>query len=162
VLATLLLGAGAGSTAAARLGAAAARRVLIALPALVVALAIASPALFTATLGWSLPLRVAVAALLLVPAGFAMGIPFSTGMLRFAGGSRAWFWAVNGAASVVASVFSLAISMTAGFQATMFVGAALYLAASGLVGGDADAAGLRAGAAAPATGAGEANRGAVA
>src|SRR6266542_274259 len=83
VLATLLLGAGLGSFAAARVEAKTVRRVVISLP-------------------------VVVSALLLGPAGFAMGFPFPIGMHAFGDQPGAWFWAVNGAASVLATVFSLA------------------------------------------------------
>jgi hypothetical protein len=136
VLATLLLGAGLGSSAAAHAGAAAVRRVLAVLPVLVVALALSSPPLFTATLGWSFPARVALSALLLAPAGFAMGFAFPSGMQAFGQRNGAWFWAVNGAASVLASVFSLAFAIVAGFFATAIVGAAFYAVAYMLIRGE--------------------------
>jgi hypothetical protein len=133
VLATLLLGAGGGAAFASRLDPDAVRRFLVAVPAIVVTLAFASRPLFAATLGWSFPLRVALTGMLLLPAGFAMGLPFPSGMQAFGQSDRAWFWAVNGAASVLASVFSLAFAIAVGFFATTIVGAAFYLAAYGLM-----------------------------
>src|SRR5262249_11345087 len=92
----------------------------------------ASP-LFAATLGWPFAARIAVSALLLGPLGFAMGFPFPSGFSAFGQHNRAWFWAVNGAASVLASVFSLAFAIVAGFFATAVVGAGFYAIAYLLV-----------------------------
>jgi hypothetical protein len=89
--------------------------------------------LFTATLGWPLAARVATAAGLLVPAGVAMGFPFPLGMQRFGAASRAWFWALNGVAGVLASVLSLALSMEIGFSRVAALGAALYFVAWALL-----------------------------
>jgi hypothetical protein len=71
--------------------------------------------------------------MLLGPAGFAMGFPFPIGMLAFGAHRGACLLAVNGAASVLASVFSLALAIVAGFFMTAVVGAALYAAAYLLV-----------------------------
>jgi hypothetical protein len=45
---------------------------------------------------------------------------------------RAWYWAMNGMASVLATVLSLVSAMTIGFVGTMAIGAAAY-ALAGLV-----------------------------
>ncbi|MBM3328987.1 MAG: hypothetical protein FJY67_05880 [Calditrichaeota bacterium] len=66
--------------------------------------------------------RVALIVLLLLPLGFAMGIPLPAGMQFAAPGGPstiAWCWAVNGAASVVASPFAVALSMGQGFRVSL-------------------------------------------
>jgi hypothetical protein len=47
-------------------------------------------------------------------------------MLRFGDTNKPWFWAVNGAFGVVASVMSLALSMEFGFQAVGQLSAGIY------------------------------------
>jgi hypothetical protein len=126
VLAAMLLGAGAGSMAAGRISAGAARMLLIALPVLVIAInALVSPVV-SATLGAAFPVRVALTLAMLLPPSFLMGLPFPLGMVRFGEPNKPWFWAMNGAFSVVASVSSVALSMAVGYTAVALVGAAVY------------------------------------
>jgi len=128
-LASLLLGAGIGSMTSIRVGLERAQRFGVALPlALGLANLLLTPVIQN-TLGSPLALRVALAALLLAPAGFLMGFCFPLGMLRFGDESKAWFWALNGAAGVLASVGSLALCMELGFANVAFIGVAAYLAA---------------------------------
>jgi len=128
-LACLLLGAGAGSMTASRIGVAGGLRFGALLPLGLVAVnAVLSP-VFSATLGFVLPRRIFVAALLLVPAGFMLGFCFPLGMLRFGDDRKAWFWALNGAAGVLASVASLALFMVLGFTRVAYVGAGVYVLA---------------------------------
>jgi len=129
VLAALLLGAGAGSFAAARVDHAAVRRYGLALPALLLALNLALGPVFSATLGLGFAARVALSVLLLAPAGFVMGFPFAVGMAAFGDVHKPWFWAMNGSASVLASVCSLALSMMAGFSTAAVLGVISYAAA---------------------------------
>ena len=70
--------------------------------------------------------KLALTVCFLLPAGVLMGFAFPTGMVTFGEANKAWFWAVNGAASVLASVSSLALSMTFGFEAVALAGVALY------------------------------------
>jgi hypothetical protein len=127
VLATLLLGAGLGSTLAAR--APVGRVASFVLPLGVVLVDVGLEAVFTGTLGWDLAARVGVSVLALAPLGFLMGFAFPLGMIRFGDGNRAWFWAMNGTVSVLASVSSLALAMVFGFSGVILVGAALYASA---------------------------------
>lgn len=126
VLAALLLGAGAGSFAAARFDQAVIRRYGLALPVLLLLLNFALAPVFDATLGLGFGLRVAISVVLLAPAGFVMGFPFATGMTAFGDAHKPWFWAMNGSASVLASVCSLAVSMLAGFSRAALFGIAFY------------------------------------
>ncbi len=77
--------------------------------------------------------RICVALLFLLPLGFFMGLPFPFGMsignAAFKGHTP-WFWAVNGAASVVASVLSVCLSITWGFTATIGAGLVAYIFAT--------------------------------
>ena len=126
VLAALLLGAGAGSFVAARVDHAAVRRYGLALPAFVLALNFALGPVFDATLGLGFGVRVLLSVLLLAPAGFVMGFPFAAGMTAFGDAHKPWFWAMNGSASVLASVSSLAVSMMAGFSRAATLGVICY------------------------------------
>lgn len=63
-----------------------------------------------------------------------MGFAFPVGMMLFGEGKKPWFWAVNGAASVMGSVVSLACSLMFGFVFTIVCGVAIYLAACLLFG----------------------------
>jgi len=69
----------------------------------------------SALAGMSTPLRVAVALALLAPAGFFMGMAFPTLMLIATARrprSCAWFWGINGGASICASVLAVMVSTT--------------------------------------------------
>jgi len=128
-LPSLLLGAGAGSSLAARIGLRRGAHLGFLLPAAVAGLNAALAPVFEATLGWPLAARVGTSAALLVPVGFLMGFPFPLGMVRFGGTSTPWYWALNGVAGVLASVLSLALSMEIGFSRVAFLGAAFYVSA---------------------------------
>jgi hypothetical protein len=129
VLTALLLGAGIGSMAASRVDPADVRRWGLLLPLVLVGINLTLGPTFQATLGWSFEARVALSVALLAPAGLLMGFPFASGMIAFPDEHKPWFWAMNGAASVLASVFSLALSMMAGFTAAALLGAVFYVGA---------------------------------
>jgi hypothetical protein len=129
VLACLLLGAGIGSLWSSRLEVRALQRYGVALPIAVAALNVVLPSLFEAALAWPFFVRVVVASLVLTPMGVPMGLFFPLGMRRFAEENKAWFWAVNGAFGVLASVLSLALAMQLGFGNVTWIGVATYLAA---------------------------------
>jgi hypothetical protein len=76
--------------------------------------------------------RVVVTALLIAPLGFFMGMPFPKGALRV-GELVDWGFAVNGAASVLGATLIVFVAFTYGFTAALLAGAALYLAAFGLI-----------------------------
>ena len=100
----------------------------------------------TATLGADIRIRCLLTMLMLLPLGFALGIPFPTGLRAV--GRRAekfvpWMWGVNGLMSVVGSVGAMVIAKFWGFHATQLAGWAVYgivciLAASGALFGTAD------------------------
>jgi hypothetical protein len=69
-----------------------------------------------------------------------MGAPFPLGMMlasatdRDPQSIRAWYWAMNGMASVLATVLALVSAMTIGFVGTVALGAAVYAIAGSVLG----------------------------
>ena len=86
----------------------------------------------TALAGASTALRLIVALALLAPAGFFMGMAFPT-LMRIATARRpqasAWFWGINGGASICASVLAVMVSTTWGISAAWWSGVACYVLA---------------------------------
>ena len=70
---------------------------------------------------------------LLVPLGLLMGTAFPLGHAPCPSAHRRpltpWLWGINGATSVCASVFAVALSITGGISATLWVEFACYLVA---------------------------------
>ena len=76
--------------------------------------------------------KVLVAVVLIAPLGWAMGIPLPAGITTAgtrSAGTVAWCWALNGAASVVASAMAVAIAMTDGFSTVLSVSLICYVMA---------------------------------
>ena len=115
---------------------AALRRVAPLMAALLVLLAVfgvITPGLTQAARAWPMVQRILLATALLVPMAFLMGTPFPIGMKLVSRASRsptAWYWGINGAMSVVASVGAMAVTLTAGITATFFAGVGCYLVAA--------------------------------
>jgi spermidine synthase len=77
----------------------------------------------------STPMRIAISVAILAPLGLFMGMAFPIGMARAMREKPAlapWLWAINGAASVCASVLAVVIALGAGISAAFWVGAACY------------------------------------
>lgn len=90
----------------------------------------ALPAVFERMAAQPLTGRVAVALAALLPAGFLMGFGFPTGMAlveRIDKEPTPWFWGINGATGVLASVIALMVGMAFGINVTMILAAACYL-----------------------------------
>lgn len=120
------------------------RRLRLLLPALVVLLVVYRLVLgpvLELFLPYPLPVRVAVTALLMFPAGFLMGMPFPTALRTLGGGLEKLipaFWSVNGVTSIAGSVLTMVIAKFAGYGTALLVGAGCYAVAwivSGVVGG---------------------------
>ncbi len=97
------------------------------------------PARLAGLVGLPFADRLLISALLLVPLGFVMGMPFPTG-LRAISSSRVssslsadntveWAWAMNAAASVLGSVLAMVIAIQFGLSATLACGAMAYASA---------------------------------
>ncbi|HZR66173.1 MAG TPA: class I SAM-dependent methyltransferase [Terriglobales bacterium] len=133
----MLLASGAGSVLS-RKWLAEPRRVWIPLLAIVLALAFyvqVLPSILNRLVGVSFVEKLGVSALLLVPLGLAMGMPFPAG-LRLLDIHRAqttnsieWAWAMNAASSVLGSVLAICIAIEYGLNITLACGAATYLLA---------------------------------
>jgi len=105
---------------------------LLGVTALVTALAFLAPVINEIGIPWPLPIKVAVTVLLIVPVGFAMGMPFPTGLTRlehFHHPSVRWAWALNAASSVLGSASAIFFAIYMGLRETLLVGGLLYLLA---------------------------------
>jgi hypothetical protein len=84
--------------------------------------------------GVALPfgVKVLISVLLIVPLGFAMGMPFPSGLSRLQEimpqGVR-WAWAINAAASVLGSAGAIVIAIYFGLENTLIVGGLFYIGA---------------------------------
>ncbi len=130
-LGALLLGAGVGSALAPRVPTARATTALLVVPVVVaVTTQLLIGPVARATEHWSLGARIALTAAAVFAAGVAMGVPFPLGMSRFDDRDRSWYWAVNGAAGVLASVLALGLSLIAGLSSVMMIALACYALAA--------------------------------
>jgi hypothetical protein len=77
----------------------------------------------------SLPGRIVICVATIAPVGFLLGFAFPTGMRLIASidaKPTPWFWGINGAAGVLASIGAIATSLALGISATLIVGALCY------------------------------------
>ena len=135
VLFTMLLSAGVGSLCSASLRIGPDRRwtwpFLGTLIAGAVLLAVYPP-VFEAGLSLSVVGRILVAAAMIFPLGFFLGMPFPLGVLTLVGkppGAVAWAWAMNAVFTVIGGFVSVVLSIFIGFQWTMIIALATYLVA---------------------------------
>ncbi len=145
VVVTLLLLASVGTQLVARAMVAEERRVRAgvrwifpALVSLIVITALAGPRLMATALSWPLPGRLLAATAALAPLAVLMGMPFPLGLAQIrAAGPRpiAWAWAVNGCASVLASVLAAIGGLSWGFTAVILAGAVTYAVAGAVAPG---------------------------
>lgn len=150
----LLLSSGAGSFASRKYLADPAR---IRLPLSLIVIAIFAhvlllPRILTATVGLPFVVKLGISGALLIPLGFAMGMPFPTG-LRWLAEPRShstmatatsevaedndvveWAWAMNAASSVLGSVLAMVLAVRFGLNFTLAQAAAAYLIALALTG----------------------------
>jgi spermidine synthase len=150
----LLLSSGAGSLAS-RHWLTETSRAWLPLTFLIAALALAVwglPGVLAALIGIAFPLKLAVSGALLAPLGFAMGMPFPTGLRALdragaaglpavqlgepassQGNAVEWAWAMNAGSSVLGSVLAIVIALRFGLNATLACGAFAYLLALALL-----------------------------
>jgi hypothetical protein len=106
---------------------------LVALLLVIVAFGIATPSIIDQFRGETTPLRIATAVLLLAPMGLLMGMPFPLGMKvasTHPNAPTAFFWGINGATSVCASVFAVSISLGWGISMAFWAGCLAYAVAA--------------------------------
>ncbi len=103
--------------------------VLLSISILVCALALVISWIVVAGVGLPLSVKIAITIALIFPMGFAMGIPFPTGLARLeawhAPATR-WAWSLNAAASVLGSVGALVCAIYLGLVQTLVIGGVLY------------------------------------
>jgi hypothetical protein len=114
-------------------------RVMAALVFVVAALLVyvfALPRLLEAMIGLAFAAKLAMSCLLLAPLGFAMGMPFPSGLRALSSGASEakhgaveWAWAMNAASSVLGSVLAIVIAIQFGLTITLVCGAAAYVVA---------------------------------
>lgn len=100
----------------------------VALLVWIAAVALAEPRWLMAS-GWSVPVRLAVAALVAMPPFVVMGTYFPIGLKlaeRETQGLLSWCWAANGVASILGSSLLLLVSMGAGVRIATSVAGLLY------------------------------------
>jgi hypothetical protein len=88
------------------------------------------PTVFQSTTNHERLLRIGISVAAIMPLGFLLGFAFPTGMRLVEavdGEPTPWFWGINGATSVVASVLGVVLSMSLGIGTTMLISAACYL-----------------------------------
>jgi spermidine synthase len=113
--------------------------VLVALGFIVVALLLyvfALPHILEAMIGLPFAGKLAISGLLLIPLGFAMGMPFPSGLRALSSGASEtkhgaieWAWAMNAASSVLGSVLAIVIAIQFGLNVTLACGAIAYVVA---------------------------------
>jgi MFS family permease len=82
-------------------------------------------------IGYEFIVKVIAAAMLVLPLGFLLGVPFPSGIRLLKQKEKGflipWMWGINGAASVLGSVLAVAAAIMAGFTSAQFISAGCYL-----------------------------------
>jgi hypothetical protein len=135
VIFTMLLAAGLGSLSAEQLEISPQRRWTLPFIALLLygfALWAIHGAVFEVFLATPLALRILVAAAMIFPLGFFMGMPLPLGILAIAQqprGAVAWAWAMNGLFTVIGGLVAALGSIYLGFSIVLQIGFAIYIVA---------------------------------
>jgi hypothetical protein len=88
------------------------------------------PILFRYTTGQDRMVRIGISVALIMPLGFLLGFAFPTGMRLVEAIDpipAPWFWGINGATGVLASVLGVMFSIALGINVTMLFAATCYL-----------------------------------
>jgi spermidine synthase len=88
------------------------------------------PSVFQSTTGHERLARIAISLVAIMPLGFLLGFAFPTGMRLVSAidtQPTPWFWGINGATGVLASVLGVIFSISFGINVTMLIAAACYL-----------------------------------
>jgi hypothetical protein len=115
------------------------RPILIAIVLMVVVYLGLLPLALKSLVGLPFAIKLLISGAIIVPLGFAMGIPFPTGLRLMdqssigTGGLTEWAWAMNASASVLGSVLAMVVALHFGLNVTLTCGAAAY-ALAGLLG----------------------------
>lgn len=130
-LATFLLGAGAGSAWSSRVPPANSRRALgiavAAIPVLGLVCGFAFDGLAEALASWPTAARALLAAALLAPLAFCMGMPLPLALRELDEPLVPWAWGINGCASVVSAALATLLAVDLGFRAVLLIAVGLYV-----------------------------------
>jgi spermidine synthase len=131
---SLLLGTGLGAAWSRRLDERSLRRsgatglVIVALIAMI--FIVVTPPIVSWAIPYPRAARMAVAVLMLMPIGVALGIPMPTGLRMLSARSPqmlAWAWGINGALSVLGATLAIFVAMNWGFRVTLMTAGVTYL-----------------------------------
>jgi len=140
----MLLASGAGSACSRRVlvKTTQVRRVLAMIALWVGLYILALPRVLGTLVGLPFLAKLLISGVLLAPLGFAMGMPFPTGLRQVAGetlrvtslprplsATIEWAWATNAASSVLGSVLAMVVAIGFGLSAALACGAGAYVAA---------------------------------
>jgi hypothetical protein len=107
-------------------------RVMIAIVGGIIILATIITPIAEGGVGLPAALKVIITIALIAPLGFAMGMPFPTGLTileQVMPASVRWAWAINAASSVMGSAGAMFLAIYFGLKITLLTGGLLYLAA---------------------------------
>lgn len=144
VIFLMLLSSGAGSFLSRKLGSTpTATWPLAVIVTIALAYVFLLPVLLSSLVGLAFALKLIISALLLIPLGLAMGMPFPIGLRTMAtaadlvpdpasssANSVEWAWAMNAASSVLGSVLAMVIAIRFGLGVTLASGALAYAVAA--------------------------------
>jgi len=97
---------------------------------LVPVMAIITPFVFRAALGFGMAWRILIALLLVAPLGFVLGMPFPLGLrlaMQRSSALGSWAWGVNGFFTVIGTILALMLGMMIGFRMVLLLACACYL-----------------------------------
>ena len=106
------------------------KRVLLGVVILVPIMAVITPLVFRACLGFGISWRMTIALLLVAPLGFMLGMPFPLGLrlaMQRSSALGSWAWGVNGFFTVIGTVLALMLGMMIGFRIVLLLACACYL-----------------------------------
>jgi spermidine synthase len=131
----LLLSSGAGSVAARRwlLNSGKARFLIGMIVGLILLYIVVLPSILEAAVGQLFIIKLLLSAILLIPLGFLMGMPFPAGLKLVAESGKStveWAWAMNAAASVLGSASAMVIAIHFGLTITLACAGVAYLLAA--------------------------------
>jgi len=89
-------------------------------------------AIFSIFLTLPAGIRVLISAILIIPVGFFMGMPFPLGILALKEqpkGAIAWAWGMNGLFTIIGGLLSVLLAIFFGFKITLLVALGLYVIA---------------------------------
>jgi hypothetical protein len=130
-LAVFLVGAGLGSAWSSRVAPARSRHALLMAVVGIVVIGVICGAVFDTLIGalatWPTAARGLVAAMLLAPLAFCMGLPLPLALRELDEPLVPWAWGINGCASVVSAALATLVAVDLGFSAVLWIALALYV-----------------------------------